>query len=225
MQELYTQSASTTASASSSVEISKVLRNTYALLAMTLLFSALCAAGSMAIGIGYGASLAMSFGALALVWFVLPRTANSATGIWVVFAFTGLLGAGLGPVLSYYLALNNGSLIIAQAMGGTALIFFGLSGYALVSRKDFSFMTGFLITGIIVAFVAGIANMFLQIQGLALAVSSMFLVLSSLLIMWQTSQIIHGGERNYIMATATLYVSIYNVFTSLLHILGIMNNE
>lgn len=224
MQELYTQSASTTASASS-VEISKVLRNTYALLAMTLLFSALCAAGSMAIGIGYGASLAMSFGALALIWFVLPRTANSAAGIWVVFAFTGLLGAGLGPVLSYYLALNNGSLIIAQALGGTALIFFGLSGYALVTRKDFSFMTGFLITGILVAFVAGIANMFLQIQGLALAVSSMFLVLSSLLIMWQTSQIIHGGERNYIMATATLYVSIYNVFTSLLHILGIMNNE
>lgn len=225
MQELYTQSASTTASASSSVEISKVLRNTYALLAMTLLFSALCAAGSMAIGIGYGASLAMSFGALALIWFVLPRTANSASGIWVVFAFTGLLGAGLGPVLNYYLATANGSLIIAQALGGTALIFFGLSGYALVTRKDFSFMTGFLITGILVAFVAGIANLFFQIQGLALAVSSMFLVLSSLLIMWQTSQIIHGGERNYIMATATLYVSIYNVFTSLLHILGIMNNE
>ncbi len=222
MQELYTQTASTTAS---SVEISKVLRNTYALLAMTLLFSALCAVGSMAIGVGYGASLAMSFGALALVWFVLPRTANSAAGIWVVFAFTGLLGAGLGPVLNYYLALGNGSLIIAQALGGTALIFFGLSGYALVTRKDFSFMTGFLITGILVAFVAGIANMFLQIQGLALAVSCMFLVLSSLLIMWQTSQIIHGGERNYIMATATLYVSIYNVFTSLLHILGVMNNE
>lgn len=225
MQELYTQSASTTASASSSVEISKVLRNTYALLAMTLLFSALCAAGSMAIGIGYGASLAMSFGALALIWFVLPRTANSASGIWVVFAFTGLLGAGLGPVLNYYLALANGSLIIAQALGGTALIFFGLSGYALVTRKDFSFMTGFLITGILVAFVAGIANLFFQIQGLALAVSSMFLVLSSLLIMWQTSQIIHGGERNYIMATATLYVSIYNVFTSLLHILGVMNSD
>lgn len=223
MQELYTQSASTTAS--SSVEISRVLRNTYALLAMTLLFSALCAAGSMAIGIGYGASLAMSFGALALIWFVLPRTANSATGVWVVFAFTGLLGAGLGPVLNNYLALANGSLIIAQALGGTALIFFGLSGYALVTRKDFSFMTGFLITGILVAFVAGIANMFFQIQGLALAVSSMFLVLSSLLIMWQTSQIIHGGERNYLMATATLYVSIYNVFTSLLHILGIMNSD
>lgn len=223
MQELYTQSASTTSI--SSVEISKVLRNTYALLAMTLLFSALCAAGSMAIGIGYGASLGMSLGALALIWFVLPRTANSAAGIWVVFAFTGLLGAGLGPVLNYYLALSQGPLIIAQALGGTALIFFGLSGYALVTRKDFSFLTGFLLTGLMVAFIAGIANIFLQIQGLALAVSSMFLVLSSLLIMWQTSQIIHGGERNYILATATLYVSIYNVFTSLLHILGVLNNE
>lgn len=221
MQELYSQ----TQSSISTTEISKVLRNTYALLALTLLFSAITAAASIAIGIGYGMSLIMSLSALGLIWFVLPRTANSVSGIWVVFAFTGLLGASLGPLLNHYLHLQNGSAIIMQAMGGTALIFFGLSGYALVSRKDFSFMTGFLMTGLMVAFIAGIANLFFQIQGLSLAVSSMFLLLSSMVILWQTSNIIHGGERNYILATATLYVSIYNVFSSLLHILGIFGED
>lgn len=174
---------------------------------------------------GFMFSMAMSIGAIVLLWFVLPKTANSTKGIWVVFAFTGMLGAGLGPMLNHYLAMQGGATIVAQALGGTALIFFGLSGYALVTRKDFSFMTGFLITGIMVAFVAGIANMFFQVQGLALAVSAMFLVLSSLMIMWQTSQIIHGGERNYIMATASLYVSLYNVFTSLLHLLGAFGGD
>lgn len=202
-----------------SVEVSKVLRNTYALLAMTLLFSAFTAALSMAANIGYGASMACSFGALGLVWFVLPRTANSSKGIWVVFGFTGLLGFGLGPVLNHYLATAQGSAIIMQALGGTAFIFFGLSGYALVSRKDFSFMSGFLMTGILVAFIAGIANIFFQIQGLHLAVSAMFLMLSSGVILWQTSRIVHGGETNYIMATASLYVSLYNVFISLLNLL------
>ena len=208
-----------------SVEISKVLRNTYALLGLTLLFSAFTAAVSMSMNLGYGASMIMSFAAIGLIWFVLPRTANSSKGIWVVFAFTGLLGAGLGPMLNYYLATSQGSAIVMQALGGTALIFFGLSGYALVTRKDFSFMTGFLMTGLLVAFVAGIANIFLQMTGLQLAVSSMFLLLSSAMILWQTSQIIHGGETNYVMATASLYVSLYNIFTSLLSILGIMGSD
>ena len=221
MQEQYSQSFTGV----DSVEVSKVLRNTYALLAMTMLWSAVCAVISMAVGLGHGVSMILSFGAIGLLWFVLPRTANSSKGIIVVFAFTGMLGAGLGPMLNHYLATPNGAAIVAQAMGGTALIFFGLSGYALVTRKDFSFMTGFLVTGVMVAFVAGIANIFFQIPGLALAVSSMFLVLSSLLIMWETSRIIHGGETNYIMATASLYVSIYNVFVSLLHILGVMNDD
>ena len=221
MQEVYTQSQSEI----SSLEISKVLRNTYSLLAMTLLFSGVCAMISMAVGISYGMSLVCSFGAIGLLWFVLPRTANSSKGIFVVFAVTGLLGAGLGPILNHYMALSNGGAIIAQAAGGTALIFFGLSGYVLVTRKDLSFMTGFIMTGIMVAFVAAIANMFFQIQGLALAVSSLFLFLSSAMIAWQTSQIIHGGERNYILATATLYVSIYNIFVSLLHILGVMSDD
>lgn len=221
MQEIY----STSQTRLSSFEVSKVLRNTYALLAMTLLFSAFTAAVSMAVGVGYGASMIMSFAAIGLVWFVLPRTANSSKGIWVVFAFTGLLGAGLGPILNQYLATESGSAIVMQALGGTALIFFGLSGYTLVTRKDFSFMTGFLMTGLLVAFVAGIANIFFQIEGLALAVSCVFLLLSSLMIMWQTSRIIHGGETNYILATATLYVSLYNIFVSLLQVLSLTGGD
>ena len=221
MQEVYTQSRAQL----SSFEVSKVLRNTYALLAMTLAWSAVCAVIAMQFAMPYGASLAMSFGALGLVWFVLPRTANSSAGIWVVFAFTGLLGAGLGPILNAYMATASGSAIIAQALGGTALIFFGLSGYALVSRKDFSFMTGFLMTGIMVAFIAAIANLFFQIPALSLAVSCVFLLVSSGLILWETSRIVHGGETNYIMATTTLYISIYNIFVSLLQILGVMGGD
>lgn len=221
MQDIYSSQQTSI----SSYETSKVLRNTYALLAMTLLFSAFTAGISMAVGMPHGASLICSFAALGLIWFVLPRTANSSTGIFVVFGFTGLLGAGLGPMLNYYLATESGSAIVMQALGGTAFIFLGLSGYALVSRKDFSFMTGFLMTGIMVAFIAGIANIFFQIQGLHLAVSAMFLVLSSGLILWQTSRIIHGGETNYIMATASLYISLYNVFVSLLSLLGATSND
>lgn len=221
MQEIYSSDQTRI----SSYETSKVLRNTYALLAMTLLFSAVTAGISMAINMPQGAAMICSFAALGLVWFVLPRTAHSSAGILVVFGFTGLLGAGLGPMLNYYLATEAGSAIVIQALGGTAFIFLGLSGYALVSRRDFSFMTGFLMTGILVAFVAGIANMFLQIPGLHLAVSSMFLLLSSGIILWQTSRIVHGGETNYINATATLYVSLYNVFVSLLSLLGMSSSD
>ncbi len=222
MQDVYRSQQSTPLN---SLEVSKVLRNTYALLAMTLLFSAFTAGLSMAANVGYGASIILSFSAIGLIWFVLPRTANSAAGIWVVFAFTGLLGAGLGPMLNHYLATDIGSQIVMQALGGTALIFFGLSGYALVSRRDFSFMTGFIMVGLLVAFVAGIANIFLKIEGLQLAVSSIFLLLSSLAILWQTSRIIHGGETNYIMATSSLFVSIYNIFVSLLSILSIFGDD
>lgn len=221
MQEIYSSSQTNL----SSFEVSKVLRNTYALLAMTLVFSAFTAGISMAINPPHMISMVCSLVALGLIWFVLPRTANSSAGIFVVFAFTGLLGFGLGPILNYYTGTAAGSAIVMQALGGTALIFFGLSGYALVSRKDFSFLTGFLMTGIMVAFVAGIANIFFNFSGLSLAVSSMFLVLSSLMILWQTSRIVHGGETNYIMATANLYVSIYNVFVSLLQLLGALGGD
>jgi modulator of FtsH protease len=221
MQEIYSSDQSRI----SSYETSKVLRNTYALLAMTLLFSAACAAVGMTVNLGYGSSIVCSLAAMGLIWFVLPRTANSSKGILVVFAFTGLLGAGLGPILNHYLATAMGSTIVMQALAGTACIFLGLSSYALVTRKDFSFMKGFLLTGILVAFIAGIANLFFQIQGLQLAVSAMFLLLSSGMILWQTSQIIHGGETNYILATASLYVSLYNIFVSLLQILGVVSDD
>lgn len=211
------------ATVSTGIETHKVLRNTYMLLAMTLAFSALCAVGSMAVGIGYGVSVAMSIAAIAIVWFVLPRTQNSAAGIWVVFGFTGLLGASLGPILNHYLALDGGSSLIAQAMGGTALVFFALSGYALTTRKDFSYMGGFLMVGLVIAIVAAIANIFFQIPALSLAISSAIVLIMSGLILFDTSRIVNGGETNYIRATVSLYLNIYNLFTSMLHLLGAMD--
>jgi len=219
MQERQLYSAQGAASAPL-VETNKVLRNTYLLLSMTLFFSTLTAAASVAIGIGHGASLMMSLAALGILFFALPRTQNSSAGIWVVFAFTGLLGASLGPMLSYYLALPNGSGLIMQALGGTALVFFGLSGYALTTRKDFSFMGGFLIVGLLVAIVASIANIFLAIPAMSLATSAGIVLIMSGFILFDTSRIIHGGETNYIRATVALYLNIYNLFTSLLHLLA-----
>jgi len=147
-------------------------------------------------------------------------------GLVFVFIFTGFMGLTLGPILNMYLTiLENGQAVIMTALGGTGVIFLGLSGYALTTRKDFSFMGGFLMVGILVAFVAGLAAMFLPIPGLSLAVSAMFVLLMSGLILYQTSDIIHGGETNYILATITLYISIYNLFLSLLHILGALSGD
>ncbi|WP_075185183.1 Bax inhibitor-1/YccA family protein [Teredinibacter haidensis] len=213
MQELYTQSST----GASSLEVSKVLRNTYALLAMTIAFSAVTATIAMAINFPY-MGLWMLLPYIGLLYAV-EKTKNSTAGIFWVFALTGYLGLTLGPILSFYIG-TTGIEPIIMALGGTALIFFGLSGYVLVTRKDMSFATGFIMTGFLVAFVAMMASAFLDISGLSLAVSCMFLVLSSLLIMWQTSAIIHGGETNYISATVTLYVSLYNIFTILLSFLG-----
>ena len=220
MQELYTQTASTSA-----LEVNKVLRNTYMLLGITLVFSALTAGISMAVGIGHGVGLIMSLVALGLIWFVLPRTANSSAGLAVVFAFTGLIGASLGPILNHYLAFANGGSIVLQALGGTALIFLGLSAYTLTTRKDFSFLQGFVVVGMMVMIVAMLvligASLFgFNVSGLQLAFSAGVVLLMSALILYQTSAIIHGGETNYIMATTTLYLSIIHLFTSLLHLLG-----
>lgn len=201
-----------------SEEASKVLRNTYALLGMTVLFSAVTAGIAMALQVPYLGlwSLLPYF----LFLWLTEKNKNSATGLLWVFALTGWLGFTIGPIINHYLSAS-GSEPVLTALGGTALIFFVCSAYVLSTRKDLSFMTGFLMTGVIVAFVGAIANVFLQIQGLALAISCMFLVISSGLIMWQTSAIIHGGERNYISATVMLYVMIYNVFSSLLHLIGL----
>lgn len=213
------------AHAISGVDSSKVLRNTYMLLGLTLAFSALTAGLSMAIGLGHGAGLIMSLIAMALIWFVLPRTANSSTGLLVVFAFTGLIGAGLGPVINHYLTMANGSGIVMKALGGTAFVFLGLSGYALVSRKNFSFLGGFVAIGMMVmlavmVFLLGASFFGYQFSALHLAFSAGVVLLMSALILYQTSDIIHGGETNYLLATTSLYLSIVNIFSSLLHILG-----
>lgn len=197
----------------------KVLRNTYALLSMTLLFSALMAGVGMAIGMPRGMSMVASLGALALIWFVLPRTENSAAGLAVVFGITGLLGLGLGPMLTQYLAIPGGGRLVATALGGTGLVFLGLSAYALTTKRDFSFMGGFLFVGMMVALVAMIANLFLEIPALSLATSAVIVLLMSGMILFDTSRIIHGGETNYVRATVSLYLDIYNLFVSLLHLL------
>lgn len=199
----------------------KVLRNTYALLAMTLAFSAVMSGVAMAINAPF-MGLWMLLPYFICLWMV-EKNKNSTAGLFWVFALTGWMGFTLGPILGFYLA-TSGAEPIMTALGGTAVIFMGCSAYVLITRKELSFMTGFLMTGVLVAFVAAIANAFLHIQGLALAISCMFLFLSAGIIMWQTSAIIHGGERNYISATVTLYVMIYNLFTSLLSLIGLSND-
>ena len=218
MQEIYTQSTST----SRVFEADKVLKNTYALLAMTLAFSAVCAGVAMAINMPYLGlwTLLPYIGLL----FAVEKTKNSGLGIVFVFALTGWLGLSIGPIINAYLS-TVGMEPVLMALGGTSLIFFGLSGYTLVTRKDFSFLTGFIMTGLLVAFIAGIASAIFNLGPLSLAVSCAFIFLSSMLIMWQTSQIIHGGETNYISATVTLFVSIYNIFLSLLSILGMFSSD
>ena len=201
------------------VSTNKVLRNTYLLLSMTLLFSAAMAGLAMAIETPYMGwlPLIIAFGLL----FAISKMRNSAWGILSVFALTGFMGATLGPIINFYLyRYGNGSEIVMMALGGTGVIFLAMSGLALTSKRDFSFMGKFLMIGILVAFFAAIGNLFFQIPALGLAVSSMFIMLMAGLILWQTQRIVRGGETNYIMATVTLFVSLFNLFTSLLHILG-----
>lgn len=203
----------------------KVIRNTYILLAMTLLFSALTAGLSMAFNLPHPGLLVTLVGYFGLL-FLTTKLRNSVWGLVSIFALTGFMGLTLGPIINLYLTkFTNGAELVMMAMGGTGLIFLGLSGYALSTRKDFSFLGGFLMVGILVGFLAGLGAIFFQLPGLALAVSSMFVLLMAGLILYQTSEIIHGGETNYIMATITLYVSIYNLFTSLLHLLGVFGGD
>lgn len=208
----------------SALATNKVLRNTYVLLAMTLVFSAFTAGIAMTLNMppmGMLITLGGYFGLL----FLTTKLRNSVWGIASVFALTGFMGLTLGPLLNYYLATANGSQLVMQALGGTGIIFFALSAYAIKSEKDFSFMGGFLMVGILVAFLAGLGAFFFEMPGLSLAVSAMFVLLMSGLILYQTSEIIRGGETNYIMATVTLYITIYNLFTSLLHLLGAMSGD
>ncbi len=209
----------------STLATNKVIKSTYTLLSTTLIFSALMAALSVVMQTSPGVSLISSLGALGLIWLVLPRTANSASGLGVVFAITGLLGFGLGPMLTQYLNLPNGGELIATAFGGTGLIFLGLSGYALSTQKDFSFMGGFLIAGLMMALVVMLANIFFNIPALSLAISGVIIMLMSGFILYDTSRMIHDPNANYIMMTVGLYLNIFNLFVHLLHILGAMRDE
>ena len=202
----------------------KVLRNTYALLSMTLLFSGLTAAVSMSLNLPHPGLLLTLVGYFGLL-FATTRFRNSSLGLVFVFALTGFMGYTLGPILNAYLALANGGQLVMTAMGATGAIFLGLSGYALVSRRDFSFMGSFLMVGILVGFLAAIGAVLFSIPALSLAVSAVFVLLMSGLILYETSNIVHGGETNYIMATVTLFVAIFNLFTSLLHLLGFMGGQ
>lgn len=209
----------------SALATNKVIRNTYTLLSMTLLFSAVMAGVSMVMQVPPMTYLLSIGGAFLLMWLVLPRTANSAAGLWVVFAITGLLGFGLGPLLNSYMALANGPQIIATAFAGTGIIFLGLSGYALTTRRDFSFLGGFLFVGFLVVLGAALANIFLAIPALSLAISAAVIMIMSGFILYDTSRLINGGETNYILATIGLYLSIYNIFVHLLALLGIMGGD
>lgn len=199
-------------------EASRVLRNTYMLLAMTLGFSALTAMFSMASNAQPVNIWLMLIGFYGLL-FLTHKLANSAWGLAAVFALTGFMGYTIGPVLNMYMSMAGGSEIVAMAFGGTAAIFLGLSAFALITKKDFSFLSGFLMAGFIVILVAFIANLFLQMPALNLVLSAGFMLFSSAVILYQTGAIVHGGETNYILATVTLFVSIYNLFVSLLNLL------
>lgn len=213
------------APATSAVATNRVLRNTYLLLSATLLFSAGMAAVSMAMGaprLGLIVTLVGYFGLL----FAVHKMRNSAWGVALVFALTGFMGFTLGPIINMYLtAVPNGSSVVMNAFGITGVTFVALSAYAVKSKKDFSFMGGFLFVGVIAAFLLGLAAIFFELSGLSLAVSAMFVLLSSGLILWQTSDIVNGGETNYVLATVSLYVSLFNLFTSLLHLLGVTSDD
>ncbi len=203
----------------------KLIRNTYTLLSMTLIFSAMMATLAVFMRVGFGASLVCTLAAFGLLWFVVPKTANSANGIWVVFLFTGLLGFGLGPTIGHYLSVPGGPQIVMTALGGTGVIFLGLSGYALTTRRDFSFMGGFLFVGLLVILGAALANIFFSIPALSLAISAAVVMLFSGFILYDTGRMVNGGETNYIHATVGLYISILNIFTSLLHLLGAFGDD
>lgn len=209
----------------SALATNTVLRNTYLLLGLTLIFSGITAGLAMfsqTPPLNPFVTMIIYFALLALTY----ALRNSSWGIMAVFALTGFLGYTLGPILNIYVnTFANGTQLVMTALGGTGLIFFALSAYVLITRKDLSFMGGFLFIGCIVAMLAAIGAMIFHIPSLSLAVSAMFMLLSGGIIMFQTSQIIHGGETNYILATINIYVSLYNIFLSLLQLLGAFNDR
>ena len=220
----YARSTADALPQSAAIELSRVLRNTYLLLGLTLAWSAIVATLAMVFSVPYLGpivTLIVFFGLL----FAVHKTANSAMGLVMVFALTGFMGLNLGPILTHYMALANGPSLIASALGTTALAFVGLSAYALVTKKDFSFLSGFLVAGTFVILGVVLAGIFFDLSAFQGAISAAVVLLSCALILWQTSAIIHGGETNYILATVSLYVSIYNLFLSLLQLFGMAGSD
>ncbi|MBV4536691.1 MULTISPECIES: Bax inhibitor-1/YccA family protein [Pseudomonas] len=205
-------------------EVSKVLRNTYSLLALTLAFSGVMAFVAQQMRVGYPNIFVVLIGFYGL-FFLTAKLRDSVWGLVSTFALTGFMGFILGPILNRYLGMAGGAEVVSSAFAMTALVFGGLSAYVLITRKDMSFLSGFITAGFFVLLGAVVASFFFQISGLQLAISAGFVLFSSVCILFQTSAIIHGGERNYIMATISLYVSIYNLFISLLQLFGIMGRD
>ncbi len=200
-------------------DVARVLRNTYALLSMTLLFSAAVAAAAVAYRLPAPGMILTLIGYFGLL-FAIHKTQNSAASVPLVFALTGFMGYTLGPLLGAILKMAGGASIIAMAMGTTGATFLVLSAYVLATKKDFSFMGGFLFAGMIIAILASLANLFFQLPLLSVVVSGVVALLSAGMILFHTSMIVNGGERNYVMATVSLFVSLFNLFTSLLSIFG-----
>ena len=212
------------ARAAGAVSINKVLRNTYMLLGMTLAFSALMAGVSMAMGAPYLGPIVTLAGFFGLI-FAVHKTAHSSLGLLFVFLLTGFMGFTIGPIINAYLSLANGPSLVTSALGTTAAAFVGLSAFAVITRKDFSFLSGFLVVGFFVLMGAVVLSLFFDLSAFSVAISCAFVLFASAAILWQTSAIIHGGETNYIIATVTLFASFYNLFVSLLHIFGVMGDE
>ena len=206
------------------VSINKVLRNTYMLLGMTLAFSALMAGVSMAMGAPYLGPIVTLVGFFGLI-FAVHKTAHSSLGLLFVFLLTGFMGFTIGPIINAYLSLANGPSLVTSALGTTAAAFVGLSAFAVITRKDFSFLSGFLVVGFFVLMGAVVLSLFFDLSAFSVAISCAFVLFASAAILWQTGAIIHGGETNYIIATVTLFASFYNLFVSLLHIFGVMGDE
>ena len=212
------------ARAAGAVSINKVLRNTYMLLGMTLAFSALMAGVSMAMGAPYLGAIVTLVGFFGLI-FAVHKTAHSSLGLLFVFLLTGFMGFTIGPIINAYLSLANGPSLVTSALGTTAAAFVGLSAFAVITRKDFSFLSGFLVVGFFVLMGAVVLSLFFDLSAFSVAISCAFVLFASAAILWQTSAIIHGGETNYIIATVTLFASFYNLFVSLLHIFGVMGDD
>jgi len=201
----------------------KVLRNTYFLLGLTMAFSAVVAYISMSLNLPYPNLIVLLVGFYGLL-FVTNRLANSAWGILAAFAFTGFMGYTIGPILNIYVARGMEDLIML-AFSGTAIVFFACSAYVLTTKKDMSFLSTAIFSLFIVLLLGIVASFFFQIPALAVGISALFVVFSTMTILYETSNIIHGGETNYIRATVSIYVSIYNLFISLLRLLSIFSSD